>query len=202
MSDETRDGLKTFAVFNLALAAIFFFTVAFFVVWLEYDYITTSSILFTVLLAVLVLILLEELVEVIVQRNLGGAIGLLLFILLAMGAVTVGLSLFTAIKHPEISDRFDVVSRFWGLIASPFVLVGNLVSRIGPAMKQLVGWIGHTASDVAGFINPKAFVRDTMQETMTSVLVKSVVFTILLSTSLLLPKRFRQSLFARLAATA
>jgi hypothetical protein len=145
MSKELRDFLVGLAVYNLSVAAIIYVSMAFFVLGLEYDYTTSSSILFTIVLAFLSLI-----VVVYIGDELGNqrpielleAGFLLAFVLLAMGAVTASLGIFTAFNPQEPTEVYDMVSTFWGVLGWPFVQIGVLLGKVSPALEALFKAIG------------------------------------------------------------
>lgn len=155
MSKESRDILVWLGGYYLAVAAIIFISMAFFVRGLGYDYTTTSSILFTVVLAFLSL---GILVSAVSEWRTEGPIEplaavfivlfLFVFLLLAMAAVTASLGIFTAIYPQKPAKIFDMVSTFWGVMAWPFVQIGALLGNLVPSLEALFKMIGRFYDDV------------------------------------------------------
>jgi len=135
ISKELRDGLLLVLVVNVVIAAIIYAWMAFFVLLLEYDYVTSSSILFTLFLALVLLTNLNTFIRIVREREFAEGLGTVIGMLLVLASLTGGLGVFTSLHHPDISDRFDMVGSFWGTIGLPFVL---LVKAVGALLVGLL----------------------------------------------------------------
>lgn len=133
-SKEEPNFWKSYGLFLLSIAAIVYAWLAFFVLWLGYDYVTTSSILFTLFFAVLLISSASSIVEIAQERSVIGGVAFLIGVLLAMAALTGGLGIFSAVHRPPPSDRFDMVAAFWGFLGWPFVALVRAIAALVPAV--------------------------------------------------------------------
>ena len=137
-SKEKPKVWRSFGLFMLAVAEIVYAWLAVFVLWLGYDYATTSSILFTLFFAVMLISNVSSIVEIFQERSLFGGIAFLIGVLLAMAALTGGLGIFSAVHRPLPSDRFDMVAAFWGVLGWPSVALVGAIAAMVPAVGALV----------------------------------------------------------------
>lgn len=128
--NEIRDLLVLIVVVSLILAAIIYGWMAFFVLLLKYDYVTSSSILFTVFLVSALMSNLAYFFRLVADREVAETLGVLLGVLLIMASLTAGLSVFTSLHHPVISNRFDMVAAFWNTAGLPFVLAARMAGDL------------------------------------------------------------------------
>jgi len=61
----------------------------------------------------------------------------LAFFLLAMAALTAGLGVFTAIHHPGMSHKFNMVASFWSVMGWPFIKIWHLLVAVVPVLGDL-----------------------------------------------------------------
>lgn len=111
-----------------------------FVLWLGYDYVTASSILFVLTVvgtALQTLIVMAVPTEVPVNRGFAAFVGFLLYPLLLAYAFR----LYEAWSAPQMSTMINVVELYRSIVSGPLFALQGLVSSIGPNAAHAVAVI-------------------------------------------------------------
>ncbi len=112
---------------------------AVFVSWLEYDYVTVSSVYFVLVVTGL---LVSGLLNLLSAEEKGMALLSLVFVLIAYPlAISAGLGVYEAWKHPAISAALNVVGIYRHTAYMPVSWLGRLIAGLGPAGSRLVDGI-------------------------------------------------------------